>query len=125
MSVDQTQAVMDQYFKTMEADEDFSASYAEGVSLLLVEPGQVVRGPTAVRNYFLALHAKMLSGEQPQGLVVTDDHAYLEGASVNAEGSDPGLAYCLVYDIEGGQIVAMRGYGTLTRLVDSSAELAG
>lgn len=119
MSIDRIQAVMDSYFKTMDADEDFSTSFAEGVSLLLVETGREVRGPAAVRDYFVQLHAKMQTQEQPHGLVVTESHVYLEGASVNSDETDPGLAYCLVYDIEDGLITAMRCYGTIGRLMPS------
>jgi hypothetical protein len=50
--------------------------------------------------------------------VVTDGHVVLEGDAVNAGGDHgPGLAYCLVYDISGDVITAMRCYGTLARLV--------
>ena len=83
MSVASTQRVIDRYFSTMGADEDFSTSFAEDVTWLMVENGDEVRGPGPVRDYILALHALMQSGDQ-RPLVVTDGHVFLEGDAVNA-----------------------------------------
>ena len=117
-----TQDLFDRYFAAMGAEEDFSAFFADDVTWLMVDSGHEVRGAVPVRDYILALHSKMRSGEQ-RPLVLTDGHAFLEGRSVNAEeGNEPGLAYCLVYDVSNDRISAMRCYGTLALLMPERGE---
>ena len=120
VSVSRTQALMDRYFATMGAEEDFSVFFEDDVTWRWVESGHEVRGAAPVRDYILALHSRMHGGDQ-RGLVVADGHALLEGGSVNAGGGNgPGLAYCLVYDVRDDRISAMRCYGTLARLRSDS-----
>lgn len=119
MTVSGTQSVMDRYFSTMGANEDFSRFFAEDVTWLMVDSGEEVRGRGPVRDYILRLHDTMESGDQ-RPLVVTDAHAFLEGDRLNARSADDaGLAYCLVYDVSGELISAMRCYGTIARLMRS------
>ena len=112
MSVDSTRRVMERYFDAMGRDEDFSRFFSADVTWLTVDSSERVSGPAAVRQYILDLHARMSSGEQ-RALDVSDGHAYLEGSDVNG---DPGLVYCLVYDVSDDQITAIRCYGTLATL---------
>jgi hypothetical protein len=111
---------MDRYFEVMGNGGDFSEFFVDDVRWLMVDSAQEVRGRSAVRDYINELHSSILSGEQ-QDLVVTDEHAYLEGSGVNADASGPGLSYCLVYDVKEGMITDMRCYGTLAVLMDSSS----
>lgn len=117
MSLSSVQDLMRRYFEVMGQGGDFSQFYDPGMTWRMVDSGQEVRGPTAVRDYLIELHAKMTSGEQSE-LVIADGHAYLEGWSVNA-GDDygSGLVYCLVYDVVGDAISAARCYGTLAALM--------
>ena len=78
MSVSATQSVIDSYFQAMGAEEDFSRFYDDEVTWLMVDSGQEVQGPGPVRDYILELHNRMLTGQQ-RALVVTDEHAFLEG----------------------------------------------
>jgi hypothetical protein len=120
VSVQSTQSLMDRYFAAMSAEEDFSKSFEEDVTWLMVDSGDEVRGSASVRNYILELHSRMQSGDQ-RPLVVADDHALLEGSSVNTgNGNGAGLAYCLIYDVSDDRISAMRCYGTLARLMPAS-----
>lgn len=122
MSVQVTQHVLDQYFAAMGAEEDFSRFFTDDVTWLMVDSGQEVRGPGPVREYILQLHARMQSGNQ-RPLVVTDGQAFLEGDAVNSgPGEEPGLAFCLVYDVRDELISAMRCYGTIARLMPGTAE---
>ena len=117
MSVHSTHILFERYFAAMNADEDFSQSCTADVTWVMVDSGQEVRGAAAVRDYILDLHSKMRGGDQ-RPLVVADSHAMLEGDSVNRkDGQGPGLFYCLVYDLSGDRITAMRCYGTLSRLM--------
>ena len=117
MSVPSTRSLMDRYFATMGADEDFSQFFADDVTWLMVDSRHEVRGAVPVRDYILELHRRMHGGNQ-RPLVVADSHALLEGDSVNAgDGIEPGLDYCLVYDVSDDRITAVRCYGTLARLM--------
>jgi hypothetical protein len=118
MTIEQTLATMDRYFELMGSGGDFSELFVEDIRWLMVDSGKEVHGRTAVHDYIDELHGRMLSGEQ-QDLVVTEEHAYLEGSAVNADASGPGLSYCLVYDVTQGVITDMRCYGTLAALMDS------
>lgn len=117
MSVQTTRELFERYFAAMSASEDFSTFYEEQVTWLMVDSGQEVRGAAAVRDYVLDLHSRMLSGDQ-RPLVVADGHGILEGDGVNAQdGESAGWSYCLVYDVRGDRIAAMRCYGNLARLM--------
>jgi hypothetical protein len=120
VSISTTRRVMDRYFAAMGAGEDFSVFFDPKVTWLMVDTGQEVRGPGPVRDYVLELHQKMVGGEKSE-LVVTADHAFLEGHSVNAT-SEPGsgLAFCLVYDVGDDRISALRCYGTLAALMPTA-----
>lgn len=117
VSVQRTRSLLDRYFAAMGAEEDFSKFFEENVTWLMVDSRQTVRGPGFVRDYILKLHSRMQSGDQ-RPLVVADDHAILEGSSVNAgDAHDSGMAYCLVYEVRDDRISAVRCYGTLARLM--------
>jgi hypothetical protein len=118
MTVEATQATMDRYFKLMNSDQDFSEVYTPDIRWLVLDTGQEVRGPTVVRDYINELHSKMRGGGQ-RDLVVADEHAYLEGDGINADASNPGLSYCLVYDVSNALITDMRCYGTLATLMEN------
>ena len=121
MSVDQTQRTMDHYFSAMGRGDDFSVFFTADVTWIMVESGQEVRGPAAVRDYILALHSKMF-GHQQRHLVVSDGHAYLEGDCVDTPGGTvPRYDYCLVYDLEADRIRAMRCYGSIAKLMPPTA----
>lgn len=117
MSLDQTKHTMDSYFKTMGAGEDFSKFYTADVRWIMLESGQEIHRPSAVRDYILALHGKMFDHQQRE-LVVADGHAYLEGDCVDQPGgTEPRFVYCLVYDLDDDRIRDMRCYGSIARLM--------
>ena len=113
MSVDQTQQVIDRYFEVMVAGGDFSRSYADEVSCIMLDADIEIRGPVAVRDYMIALHAQM-SPMHTRSIVVSDGAAYLEGDCPDPDrGESHRIAYCVAYDITGDRITAMRCYGSL------------
>jgi hypothetical protein len=113
MSVDQTQQVIDHYFEVMVAGGDFSQSYADEISCIMLDANVEIRGPIAVRDYMIALHAQM-SETHTRSIVVSDGAAYLEGDCPDPEKGEPHrIAYCAAYDITGDRITAMRCYGSL------------
>ena len=117
MSVDQVRRTMNDYFHAMGGGADFSAFYTADVRWIMIDSGQEVHGRSAVRDYILALHGKMLSHRQ-RPLVVADGHACLEGDCVDQpDVEEPRYVYCLVYDLDGDRIQDMRCYGSLARLM--------
>jgi hypothetical protein len=117
MSVSSTQSVMDRYFAVMGAAEDFSPSFDDDVTWLMVDNGHEVRGPGPVRDYILELHGK-ISSMDSRPLVVTDRQAFLEAHSINADqDAGSGLNFCLVYDVSDDHITAMRCYGNVAALM--------
>lgn len=122
MSVERTRELLDRYFNAMGNDRDFSVFYTDDVTWVMVDSGQEVRGPTAVRDYILELHSKMFDHEQ-RDLDISDGHAYLEGSAVaERDGSGPRFTYCLVYDFDAGRISTTRCYGTLAALMLPGSE---
>jgi hypothetical protein len=123
MSVEQTNKLLHRYFNAMGNDRDFSEYYAEDVTWVMVDSGQTVHGPSAVRDYILELHSKMFDHKQ-RDLDVTDGHAYLEGSAVaEPGGTGPRFTYCLVYDLDAERISATRCYGTLATLMLTGSEV--
>jgi SnoaL-like domain len=114
---------MESYFNAMGADEDFAEFYTTDVRLIMPESGREVHGRRAVRDYLIAIHAKMFD-HQRREFVLADGYAYLEGDCVDRPGGT-GLrfAYCLVYDLDGDRIQEMRSYGSTPRLM-TEAETA-
>ena len=86
MSVTSTKSLFDRYFAAMGAGEDFSQFFDTDITWVMVDSGQEVRGPTAVRDYILELHDRMHGGDQ-RDLIVADGHAFLEGASTDPDGA--------------------------------------
>jgi SnoaL-like domain len=118
MTLEQTRATMDRYFELMDDDEDFSECDADDVRWLMADSGQEVRGRTEIREYVNELHRRMLSVEYRE-MVVTEEHAYIEGDAINADASNPGLSVCAVFDVSNGLITDIRCYGTLAALMET------
>jgi ketosteroid isomerase-like protein len=109
MSFEQTQHVLDRYFEEMESG-DIARVFGDDVTWTSINTGAVVRGRLAVRDHITALHRQMLDTKTSE-LVVADSTAYLEGDCLTAPESPSRTAFCLVYDVKGEQITAMRSYG--------------
>jgi ketosteroid isomerase-like protein len=121
MTVEDTRATMEEYFALVAADGDFSKLFADGITWEMVDPRQAISGRAAVRDYVRLLNDRIATEEHPRGLVVADGRAYLEGEAVNRTGESPGLAYCTVYDVDGGMVTAIRCYGSVGLLMLDAA----
>jgi hypothetical protein len=118
MTVEFTQQVMDHYFAQMQ-DGDIADAFAEAVTWTIIEEGTVVRGRFAVRDHINALHG-LMADTQTRAIAVTDGTAYLEGDCLPAPDATARTAFCLVYDVNGDQITAMRLYGSLESRVGAA-----
>jgi ketosteroid isomerase-like protein len=118
MTVESTQEVMDRYFAEME-DGDIADVFADDVTWTIFENRAVVRGRSAVRDHINALH-RLMTDTQTRETAVTDGSAYLEGDCLAAPDATARAAFCLVYDVHGEQITAMRLYGSLESTVGAA-----
>jgi hypothetical protein len=115
MTVELTQRVMDSYSAAME-NGDIADAFADGVTWTTMETAAVVRGRFAVRDHINALHW-LMADTQTRDIAVTDGTACLEGGCLAVPHATVESAFCLVYDVKGEQITAMRLYGSLESLV--------
>jgi ketosteroid isomerase-like protein len=118
MTVEFTQQVVDHYFAQMQ-DGDIADSFADDVTWTIIEEGVVVRGRFAVRDHINDLHG-LMADTQTRALAVTDGTAYLEGDCLAAPDATARTAFCLVYDVNGDQITAMRVYGSVESRVGAA-----
>jgi ketosteroid isomerase-like protein len=118
MTVELTQCVMDRYFAEMEKG-DIADVFADDVTWTTIEAGAVVRGRLAVRDHVNALH-RLMADTQTREIAVANGTAYLEGDCLAAPDATVRAAFCLVYDVYGEQITAMRLYGSLESVVGAA-----
>lgn len=115
-STESEEQLLRSYFDTMGAGGDLARFFTEDVVWVNTETGERFEGPGAVRDYIHVLHTELFDA-RPQGryLGVTEGHAFLEGDFVGVD-SDLRVPYCLVYDVSGAGISAMRLYTSFAQL---------
>jgi hypothetical protein len=69
----------------METTGHFAQFFTDDVTWTTIDTNDVVRGPQAVQDFIVALHARM-SDAQTHRLVFSEDCAYLEGSCAGVEG---------------------------------------
>jgi hypothetical protein len=94
----------------MDETGHFAQFFTDDVSWTTIDTNAVVRGPRAVQDFIVALHARM-PDLQTDRLVFSDDCAYLEGSCAGADGQTDRIPYCIAYDLIGSQIASIRCYG--------------
>jgi hypothetical protein len=124
-SVESTQRLMRDYFAVMNAGGDLADFFSDDVTWINMESGERFSGPAAVRDYITALHTRLYDGTaHGRSLDVTEAHAFLEGDFVGTS-TDVRVPFCLVYDVGGDRITAMRFYmsfGSLPRRAVEASE---
>jgi hypothetical protein len=116
MTIEQTKRTMDGYFEAL-GGEEFADCFADDVTWTTMDTGSVVRGRVPVRDFIIALHERM-SGGGSQECVASKRQAFLEGDCYDAQATTERLlSFCLVYDLDGQVITAMRLYGSLATLL--------
>ena len=128
MDVAQTQAVLDPYLAALVAREDIAPYFADDVALSLVEIGQEIAGRDAVAGAIVDLHQQTFDARpEVVHLVVSEGSAAGEFvfagthtgefAGIAATGREVRVPYTVFYDLEDGQITALRIYGFASGLV--------
>jgi hypothetical protein len=115
-SQQQTRRVIADYFRAMETTGHFAQFFTDDVTWTTIDTNDVVRGPQAVQDFIVALHARM-SDAQTHRLVFSEDCAYLEGSCAGVDGQTDRIAYCIAYDLTGSQIASVRSYGPVGPLM--------
>jgi ketosteroid isomerase-like protein len=126
---------MREYLEALLARGDFGRFFTDDVLWTTMETGEQIRGRNAVRDYIVALHTVVFDARPVvRGVAVSGDVALLEAdfvgrhigemGGIAATGRDVKLPYCVVYDIQGERIAALRAYvpvGALMQQVTGKA----
>ncbi len=128
MSVETTERVLGEYIEALLSRGDYGRFFSDDVLWTTMETGQEIRGREAVRDYIAALHTVIFDARPVvRGTVAGDGVALLEADFVGRHvgeiggiaptGKDVKVAYCVVYDIRGEQISALRAYFPIAALL--------
>ena len=128
MSVETSERVLREYLDALLARGDFARFFTDDVLWTTMETGEEIRGRDAVRDYIVVLHTVLFDARPVvRHTLAGDGVAVLEAdfvgkhvgeiGGVAATGRDVKVPYCVVYDIEGERIAALRGYLSVTSLM--------
>jgi steroid delta-isomerase-like uncharacterized protein len=121
MSVQATSGIMRSYLDALIARGDFADHFIDDVSWIMVGSSQELRGREPVRDFLIWMHTQAFDAHpKVTTLVVGDGHAALEANFVGihtgeflgipASGRSVQVPYCVVYDLRGDKIAALRAY---------------
>jgi hypothetical protein len=117
MTTDQTRRVMSAYFDALETSR-FAQFFTNDVVWTTIQSDTHIKGREAVQDAINVLHAR-LRDLQTSKLVFAESAAYIEGSGADATG-DRRIQYCVVYDLVGERIGAMRAYGDIADFMPGS-----
>ena len=128
MSAETSERVMRDYLEALLSRGDFGRFFNDNVLWKTMETAEEIRGREAVRDYIVALHTVLFDARPVvRRTVVTDGVALLEAdfvgrhigeiGGVAATGRDVKVPYCVVYDIQGERIAALRVYFPVAALM--------
>jgi predicted ester cyclase len=121
MSVETSRQTMEGYLDALLHGGDFARYFADDVLWLTPETGEEIRGRDAVRDYIVAFHTRVFDAHpEMKSLVVAEGAACVEAdfvgthtgdfAGIEPTGAKLTVPYCMVYDLDGDTITALRGY---------------
>ncbi len=121
MSVETSERVLREYGEALVSRGDFGRFFTDDVLWTTMETGHQIRGREGVRDYIVALHSTMFDAHPvlrrtaaAEGLALIEadfiGRHVGEIGGVAPTGRDVKVPYCVVYDIEGEQISALRAY---------------
>jgi ketosteroid isomerase-like protein len=128
MSAETTERVLREYLEALLSRGDFGRFFTDDVLWTTMETGQEVRGREAVQDYIVALHTLLFDARPVvRSTLAGDGVALLEAGFVGRHvgeiggiaptGRDVNLPYCVVYDIRGERISALRAYFPIAALL--------
>jgi predicted ester cyclase len=121
MSVEETQQAMSAYVDDLLRGGPYKRHFSEDVVLSMVGTDQGAQGPDGVEAWIDYLHREAFEARpELKNMIVGDGQAAVEfdfvGKHVGefggmaATGREVRVPYCMVYDLEGEKIKALRGY---------------
>ena len=128
MSAEETQAAIDAYLAALVAREDIAPFFSDDVVLELVDVGQEIQGRDAVAGAIVELHEQTFDARpEVTSLLVGEGTAALEAIFVGthtgefvgipATGREVAVPYAVFYDLDEGEITALRIHGFASGLV--------
>ncbi len=128
MSAETTERVLREYGEALFSGGDFAKFFTDDVHWTTMETGHEIRGRDAVRDYIVALHSTMFDARpEVHRTAAADGIAVLEAdfvgthvgeiGGVQPTGRQVRVSYCVVYDIPGEQISALRAYFPVGQLM--------
>ncbi len=135
MAPETSERVIREYLEALLARGDFGRFFTDDVLWTTMESGEQIRGRDAVRDYIVALHTVVFDARPVvRGVAVSGDVALLEAdfvgrhigdmGGIAATGREVKIPYCVVYDIRGEQIAALRAYFPVGALMQQVAGTA-
>ena len=132
MATETSERVMREYLDALLSRGDFGRFFTDDVLWTTMETGEQIRGREAVRDYIVALHTVLFDARPVvRGLVASGNVALLEAdfvgrhvgeiGGVAPTGRDVNVPYCVVYDIHGERIAAVRAYFPVGALMQQLA----
>jgi steroid delta-isomerase-like uncharacterized protein len=121
MTLEATAETMRSYLDALVARGEFADYFTDDVTWTIIGTDQHVQGREPVRDFLIWMHTQAFDAH-PKGknLVVGDGQAVLEADLVGthtgeflgmaATGKSVQVLYCVVYDLRGGKIAALRAY---------------
>jgi steroid delta-isomerase-like uncharacterized protein len=121
MTVEATSEIMRSYLDAFLARGDFADYFTDDVTWTTVGGGQDLQGREPVRDFLTWMHTQAFDAHpKVKTLVVGDGQAALEADFVGthtgeflgmaATGKSVRVPYCVVYDLRGDKIAALRAY---------------
>ena len=121
MTVEGTSQTMRSYLDAFLARGDFAEYYTDEVTWTTVGAGQELQGRQPVRDFLMWMHTQAFDAHpKVKTLVVGDGQAALEADFVGTHtgeflgmaptGKSVQVPYCVVYDLRGDKLAALRAY---------------
>ena len=121
MSVENTQQTMEAYFQDLVGGGPYKQHFADNVVVALAGTDQGAEGPDAAEAWINYLHRQAFEARpELKNMVIGDDRAAVEVdfvgkhvgefGGIAATGREVRVPYCMVYELEGDKIRALRGY---------------
>jgi limonene-1,2-epoxide hydrolase len=115
MSEAATRQVMQRYFEAL-GTSGLEEVVDGAVTWTVMETGRVIAGASEVRRHLDSLHAAM-TDTRTSDLRIADDAAVLEGDAAAPGRPDERIPFCVVYEVRGDRVCAMRAYGSIESAV--------
>ncbi|WP_369052770.1 ester cyclase [Kineococcus terrestris] len=128
MSVDTSTELFQGYVDALLNGGDFARFFTDDVVWTTVDTGERITGRQAVADHITALHTRIFDARpEVRAMGAAGDHAFFEADFVGTHtgrfgdldptGARVRVPYCVVYDLTGGGISALRFHLSIATLV--------